>query len=222
MSMSFARSKPWLLANKVSTGKRRELWIADVPDQVGVGELLCLDHHVESLRAVESPILQRVLLHDVQHHQRGNAIAVRRQLADSPAAVCRADWRYPFRLKLRQVGSGKGSADLLRELQDRLCRGAFVETITALRGNQLSDFARSGLRKTSLTFGARPSIRKVFAAARLLRQLVDRSAPTVADDFSDRESVFGVINGGGENFGKRLCSEFRREERPIRRRRRAR
>ena len=87
-SISAARSRAYSLLSIAATGTVRKCRIGDMPLHVGVRELLCLDQHVERIRGVvRLPCRSRKRLHDVQHHQRRDAGAVRRQLEDLPTAV---------------------------------------------------------------------------------------------------------------------------------------
>jgi hypothetical protein len=80
-----------------------ECRIGHVALHVGVGELLGLDHHVQRLRAMETETRERKALHQVEHHQGGDALRVGRNLVDRPAAIARRDWIDPRRRILRKV-----------------------------------------------------------------------------------------------------------------------
>ena len=88
----------------------REPRIADVAQHVGVGELLRFDHHVQRVGAVEAVVRHRVRLHQVQHHQRGDALRLRADLVDVPAAIAGLDRRDPLGLELAEVGRRERAA----------------------------------------------------------------------------------------------------------------
>ena len=101
IDQSGARCLACALSSIAGTGVVAEPWIADVPQHVGVGQLLRFDHHVQRLGAVESVLAQRKLLHQVEHQQRGDALRVRRQLVDRPASIGRGDRVRPIRARTR-------------------------------------------------------------------------------------------------------------------------
>ncbi len=143
------------LLRSASTGISRESRIADVPQHVGVGQLLRLDHHVQRVGAVEAVLAERILLHQVQHHQRGDALRVRANLVDVPAAIGRLDRRHPFRLELAEIGGGERAALLARDREDRVGGLALVEAIAAVRGDQPQRAGEVGIAEHL----ARPSAR---------------------------------------------------------------
>ena len=61
--------------------------IGDVLQHVRVGQLLGFDHHVKRGRAREAVLAKRKLFHQVEHHQCGDALRVRRDLVDAPVAI---------------------------------------------------------------------------------------------------------------------------------------
>ena len=110
--------------------------IADVAQHVGVGQLLRFDHDVQRVGTVEAVLPQRRRLHQVQHHQRGNALRVRSNLVDVPAAIRRLDRGHPLGLELGEIGTGKRAALLVGDGQDRVGGLASVKTIAAIRSDQ--------------------------------------------------------------------------------------
>jgi hypothetical protein len=61
--------------------------IGDVVQHVRVGQLLRFDQHVKRGRAREAVLAKWKLFHQVEHHQRGDALRVRRDLVDVPVAI---------------------------------------------------------------------------------------------------------------------------------------
>ena len=84
--------------------------IADVAQHVGVGQLLGFDHHVQRAARCEAVLAQRKLFHQVEHHQRGDALRVRRQLVDASSRDRSSRSDRPSRLELAQVGRGHRAA----------------------------------------------------------------------------------------------------------------
>ena len=118
------------LESRVSTGMRGASGIADIANEIGECELLGLDHDVQRSRAVESPLPQRKLLHDVEHHERSDSGAVRWNLLDCPSAIRRADRVYPFRLVAFEVLGRRASRPVRpRASEDGLRCWSAIETI---------------------------------------------------------------------------------------------
>ena len=78
-SISAARVTARLLVEHRRHGHLAETLVADVPEQVGIGELLGFDHRVQRARRVEAEVAHRERLHEVEHHERGDALAVGRE-----------------------------------------------------------------------------------------------------------------------------------------------
>ena len=59
---------------------------------------------MQRLRRVVTPLSERKALHDVEHLDCGNAMTVRRQLIDRPAAILGRHGIDPFSLERGKVG----------------------------------------------------------------------------------------------------------------------
>ena len=116
MSISAARCLARSFDSISRDRHRAESRIADVARHVGIGELLGFDHDVQRGGGVVAVILEREILHDVEHGERGDALAVGRQLVDLPAAIGGGDRLDPFGLELREVLERVGAALGLEEL----------------------------------------------------------------------------------------------------------
>jgi hypothetical protein len=174
-----------------------ETRVADIAKHVGVSELLRLDHRMQRLRRVESPLAQRKALEDVQHLQRGDALSVGRQLGHRPAAVAGLDRLDPFGLELRKIVERHGAALLAHDVHDRLRGGAPVVAVATLFGDAaersrqvrvLEDLARAGWAL------AIDEVRR--AGVGLLGEELQRLGPVVGGDLHDREAVLGVPDSG--------------------------
>jgi hypothetical protein len=104
------------------------MWIRDVTQHVRVGQLLRLDHDVQRLRALKAIVGKRVALHDVEHHQRGNPLGIRRQLVDGPSTVGRGNGINPFRFVFLEIGERHRATFLARDRHDRVSGLALVKT----------------------------------------------------------------------------------------------
>ena len=117
------------------TGTGSEARIADVLVHVGVGELLGLDHHVQRIDGVVAVLRHGKVLHDVEHGERGDALAIGRQLVDGPAAVGGGDGLDPLGLEVAEVFQGMRAAVGIEELDHGLGHGPVVEGIAAMLGD---------------------------------------------------------------------------------------
>ena len=90
---------------------------------------------MQRLDRIVSPLVERRGAHDVEHHQRRDALLVGRQLVDRPAAVVRRDRIDPFRGEVGEVVPGHGAAEPRRCREDALRDRALVEGVTAVLGD---------------------------------------------------------------------------------------
>ena len=110
-------------------------------------------------------------LDDVQHHQRGNACAVGRQLEDVPPAVARRNGFGPLRAELGQIGTRPSSSRAARGRRRAGARPRRDRTPRRLRpAIWRYAHARSTLRKTAPTAGGRPLGGNVLDALRIVAQ----------------------------------------------------
>ena len=110
--------------------------ISHVPLHVGIGELLCFDEGVQRVRRIVGRFSEdRQCLEDVQHHQRRNARAVRRQLEHAPAAIRRRNGLGPLGAEVRQVGLSHHRAAPLEARDDPPCDLSAVKGVAAVRGD---------------------------------------------------------------------------------------
>ena len=124
---------------------RREARVADVLVHVGIGELLGLDHHVQRVGGVVAVLRHGKVLHDVEHGERGDALAVGRQLVDSPAAVGGGDGLDPLGLEVAEVFEGVRAAVGLKELDHGLGHGPVVVSVAAVRGDLAQRIGERGI-----------------------------------------------------------------------------
>ena len=84
-------------------GNVAELRIADVAVHVRISQLFRFDHGLQRVGGVLSPLRERKSLHDVEHLQRGDALAVRRDFVDGPAVVSGRNRLDPFARIIGQI-----------------------------------------------------------------------------------------------------------------------
>ena len=204
-----------LLGKKLLHRNAGEARIADVPEQVGVGELLRLDHRVQRARRVKAPLADGELLEDVEHLQRGDALAVGRQLADLPAAVGGLDGLHPLGLELRQVLGRHHAAAFAHHGHDCLRRRTLVEAVATLlrdspeRPRQVGVAERlASPRRLSPNQERRPRLG-------IVRQHLDRMRPQLGGHLHHRKAVLGVPDGRCEIGRQREPAEALVQGRPA-------
>ena len=131
-----------------------EARIADVLVHVGVGKFLGLDHDMESIDGVVAILCHGKVLHDIEHRQRGDALAIGGQLIDSPAAVSGRDGLDPLRLEVTKVFKRVRSTVGIKEFDHRLGHGTVIESIAAMFGNQAKGTGESGVPEKVAGVGA--------------------------------------------------------------------
>ena len=101
------------LGEKLGDGNFAEARIAVVGLDVGVGELHGLDAGVEFGGAVRASGGGRELLHDVEHFEGGDAVAVGRQLVDGPIAIGGVHRLNPLGGVGSEIVGGHGAAEIV-------------------------------------------------------------------------------------------------------------
>jgi len=128
---------------------------------VGKGQLDGLDLQVGAFHAVGPEAADVELLQHAQRHERGNALAIGRQLVHRVAGKAGVDGVDPLHLMGRQIGRADLRAVLAREGVDGLCHLAAVEGLALGRGNQRATHDRQPGRQN-----ARPPRARARAAGR--------------------------------------------------------
>ena len=153
-------------------------------------------------------------LHDVQHHQRRNAGAVRRQLEDLPAAVSRRNRVDPLRAELRQIGGGHRRAAPLEPLDEAACDLSAIERVTAVRGNLPICPREIAVAEDRAERGREPSrqerLRRLWIAAKERRLVV----PLFAGNLGHGKSFVGERRRRLEHARERHASEALEEKGP--------
>ena len=96
-------------------------------------------------RGVQPGLIERKRLHDVEHFERGQALAVGRQFVDRPAAIGGGDGIDPFAGVLGKILLRERSAVALRCLHDALRDFAFVVGVAPALGDQAQRVRQIGI-----------------------------------------------------------------------------
>ena len=122
-----------------------ERGVSVVASAVLEGEPLGLDRMVQGGGRLEAHALDVELLHDVEHLQRDQALAVGREAINIHPAIVDAMGRVPAGVMCRQVSLGHPAADPLEVTFDGLGDFALVEGPSAALGDQAIGARKSGV-----------------------------------------------------------------------------
>ena len=160
-----------ILRKQLGHGNVAVVRIADIAQQVGVGEFLGFDHHVQSFGAVVAILRQRKSFHHVEHLKRRDSLSVGRQFRDGPAAIVGGDRLDPLGLEVGQVGGRPFNAIFLGFADQRLRRWTFVETIASMRCDQAQRGCQVAIAENFANF-RRAAVRQIgFFRAFVRRKL---------------------------------------------------
>ena len=109
----------------------RNFRIANVTKHVGVRELFSFDLNVQRARSIQSKLFQVELLHDIEHFERADALHVRRQLVNRPAAVRRGNRIHPFARIVGKILRGERAAVLRGQRQQALGNFSAIKSVAA-------------------------------------------------------------------------------------------
>ena len=189
------------LRKQAGNGNFRETWIGVVALEVRVGQLHGFDSLVEFFPAERAARSGRELLHDVQHFERRHALAVGRQLVDTPSAVGDGDGLDPFRRKISEVLGGHRAAKFPRRRQDRFGNFTGVVGARTARREEAQGFGDIGIFEHLSGFGSFITLQENPPGLRIFFQLgFSGAVPVHANHFLDGKSVARVKDGGGKEF----------------------
>ena len=191
--------------------------IADEAQQVRVCQLLRFDHRVHRTRRRPAELGERKALHDVQHLERSDALAVGRNLVHSPPAIGGADRLHPLGTEFGEVRSRHRAALLTTDREDRVCRRAGVvagspaqcDTTQRVREVRVAEDL-AGPRRSRST----DQVRRL--AVRMGRQQRHGVLPVAGGDLRNRHAFFCIADGGGEQFAEWLRPESQAQFIPAR------
>ena len=167
-------------------------------------------------RAVQAVLRQRVLLHQVEHHQRRDALRVRRQLVHGPAAVRRRNRIDPLGPELPQILGGHRAAELTRDREDGVGGFSVVEAgraFLAPRGGASRRARGSGTSRPPAARGRRG--RYSLAACSSAASFAADPAHPCGDDVGHRKAVRRVEDRRGQQVGHRQRAEPRAQRVPA-------
>ena len=190
--------------------------VAHVTEQVGVRELLRLDHRVQRARRVEAPFRQREPFQHPQHQKRGDALPVRRQLRHLPPPVRDLERIDPFRVEQGQVLGVHQPAMLPDDVDDGLRRGTFVEPPPAALGDTPQRPRQAGILEY-LPRGGRPTVNQERRdGLRVVGEHRRGGCPESRGDLHHRKAVLRVPDGGREVRSERQPPEAVVQRNPTR------
>ena len=174
---------------------------------VGVGQLLGFDHHVHCVDGVVAVLGERKVFHDVEHGERGDALAVGRQLVNGPAAIGGRHGLDPLGPEVAEVFQGMNAALGVKELDHGLGHGAVVVGIAAMRGDLPEGVRQRGVPEEVAGFRCRgPDDVGLFVAGLVHEPLGD---PVASVALGERKSVLRIVDGRGEQLAEGQGAEAR-------------
>ena len=185
----------------------RELGIGVEPRPVLEGELLCLDQQMQVLGAtpLERPEIET--LEHVQHLQHGDALTVRRELEDAPAAIRRRHRLDPLGAMRRKILGTQEPAVAPHAAFDGRRNRAVVERAAALVRNERVRSRERRIRKRLADRGRSAVRHEHLGKARVALQCTGAGGPRRADDFRHGETFARVGDRGCEELAQRQAAE---------------
>ncbi len=174
---------------------------------VGEGQLLGFHEQVHVFGRAEGDVGEIVAFQHVEDLQRGDALAVRRQLPHVIAAVVAADRLHPLAVMAGHVLIAQVAAIGLEVGADGAGDLAFVEGIAAALGDLLQRVGQVRVLPHLALARGMAVDRELLGEARVLGQSRHRAVPVVGDHLGDRVAFAGVADGGREVVGHRLAAE---------------
>ena len=194
-----------LFGDKLLHRDGREARIADVLVHIGVGKFLGLDHDMESIDGVVAILCHGKVLHDIEHGQRGDALAIGGQLIDSPATVGGGDGLNPLGLEVAEVFQGVSSSVGIKEFDHGLGHGTVIESIAPMLGELAQGTGESGVpEEVARRRSSGPDVVGLFVAG-LVEQALGYPVAGIA--LSQGKSVLRIVDGGCEELAKGQSSE---------------
>ena len=136
------------------------------------------------------------ILQDVEHHQRGEPLPVRRNLDQIEPAIIGRDRRHRVAAMAREIVRGEERAARGKRRRHVVGDLALVEGARALGGNGLE---RRGQRRKAdhVAFLRRRAVEQIMLGrARIGLQLADIAAPVPGDARGHREAALGIFDRG--------------------------
>ena len=217
-SISLRRSSAYLAES--SSGNRRLLkcGVGVEPGPVLERELLGLDEPVQVVGTAEAGSAEVVPLEDLQHLQRGDALAVGRQLPHVVTAVVERSRVRPTRCGVRRGRRREEPAGVAHVGLDRAGDVAAIEGVATAAGDLLE---RVGEARVAKRFAVprRLAVRQErVGEAREFATLGEPAAPAAGDDLGDGKAIAGRGESLGPAVAPAAACRSAGEARPSRRR----
>ncbi len=188
--------------------------VGDVVVEVGERELHGLQHDVQRLRAVDGMRADAERLQHAEAGERGDALAVRRQLVHDGAGERRGDGVDPIGLVAPEVVEAHHAAVRRRMRDHGVGERALVERLATALDDQ---FQAAGVRLLAHEFAGfrRAAAREeMLGEARLVAQQLAALAPQFGDHRRQHEAVAGVADRRLGERGERQGAVALRERDP--------
>ena len=187
------------------------------------GEALGFGDMMQHLGAAALPLCKVNVLENIDHLQRGEALAVGRQFAQFVAlAVMGAGDIHPLAAMRGEIGEGEGAALPLQVIDHHLCQSALVEGIAPARCNRLERLRQIGVAehlagpgRAAIGEPGGARVGKVERRALQLHLVVLQPARHVHRDHRrDRVAFARIADRGGEHLFHRQPAVARVEFEP--------
>ncbi|MPM28463.1 hypothetical protein SDC9_74989 [bioreactor metagenome] len=186
--------------------------------QIGQRQLHRLDLQMHRVGAVERLAPDVQLVQHAQRHQRGDALAVGRNLVDHRIAEWLRHRAHPVRLVCGQIVHRHRATIGLRMRCHLLCQFAAIKGFAMRRRDQLQR-ARMCLAFEHLACTHRAAIwHEAFGKTRLLAQLLRAQLPQRGDHRRHRKAVACVVDGRLRHLFERQLAKALAQRHPCRHR----
>jgi len=161
----------------------------------------------QSIGTAEPHLLEIEALEHVEHFQRGESLAIRRQLVDVVTTVIDRSRRHPFAVEIGEIQVGRTRTDPPEKIRHDVCDLALVESVAAPFCKE-----RERVRKVRIAEDFPFARRVTVDQENLLRilKVLDQVAmffecrpvplPLFRDHLGDREAMCCVVDGGRQVF----------------------
>jgi hypothetical protein len=139
---------------------------------------------------------------NVQRQQRGDALTVGGTFPDFVAAIIDADGIVPGGFVGGEIVGGHHAAGFLNGVGDDFGDFAFVVGVGPAGGDGFECAGEAGIAEDFAGVGTATVDEKLRAAESCCETARDDAAPAMRGEGGDGETIFGQLDGGGEDVGQ--------------------